>query len=381
MYSSDKYELIDKFLSNQLSNAEQTTFDGLMIKDPDFTNQVEKMRITNTAIHQLGLLETTKKLNQLHQKKTNAKAKFRVWATSAAFLSIGIYGLYNFTTEEQPFTVSKPNSTKTSTKSTVNNDIKTNTNKEISKISPSVVEEQKSPVAYDDSERIEQINTTTKKDFVDTTLSNEFSLTTTKDTSNLVSSLMLDETENKTTYKESTINISICKDITLTEYRTEPSCIGKQNGELVFSNEAFSGGFSPYKTFIYRLGDEENFLDKNQLQSGEYSIKVVDAKGCVDTVSNITIIEKRCLQRLDESFSPAYGESWQYPKIPDISEYTVIIKDMANNIILEKQVSLNEESEWQGELENGTIIKKGIYFIEIKNGNEVFSIGSMTIID
>jgi hypothetical protein len=381
MCNTEKYELIDNFLSNQLSKAEKSTFDKLVIDDSDFSNEVEKVRITDKVIHQLGLLETSNKLNQIHIKKNNAKSNYRLLAIGAVVLCIGLFGLYNLNSNEKKATAPNQNSFEVATKKTVTNKDKITSEIQYKEANSKNIQEETSPVVYAESKKIDTINTQATKSIVDTSFPNEVALTIVNDTSGLVPPITSEETKNDTITKEHTRNEVICADIFLTEYSTEPSCIGEGNGELVYSDEAFLGGLSPYKTFIYRLDDEENYLENNQLASGEYSMKVVDANGCPATISNIRISEKRCLQRIDETFAPVYGESWEYPKAAGVYEYTVIIKDMADLTILEKQVSLNEETDWNGQLENGTTIQKGVYFVAIKNEDEVFFIGSMTIIE
>ena len=82
----------------------------------------------------------------------------------------------------------------------------------------------------------------------------------------------------------------------------------------------------------------------------------------------------------DDSFSPAYGESWSYPEFEGVSEFTLILRDVSNVTVLEKQVSLGEETDWNGQLENGTTIEKGVYFVEIKSDQETYAMGTITVV-
>ena len=114
---------------------------------------------------------------------------------------------------------------------------------------------------------------------------------------NEIPSVVIDTSTNSDTteiqiFPKASIKKKICGDILLS-YNTKSSCIGEQNGAIIFSEKALIGGRLPYKTYIYKLNDEENYLYKDQLSSGQYFIKVIDANGCIDTISNIFITEQR----------------------------------------------------------------------------------------
>lgn len=378
MNNSDKYELIDNVLSNQLSESDKLIFDELVTSDPNFLKEVEKVRVANKAIHQLGLFETSNKLNALHKKQVKIKTRQRYLSFGAVtILLIGLasYGFYQINSVEKR-TSFIPHSLEVTREKTVIDKQHQITSK--SSINKSITntknpQEEQSPHKESDLYIKDTTKTLEIKKAIDFSEINE------------IPSVVIDTFTNSDTMEiqilpKASIKKKICGDILLSNYNTKPSCIGEQNGAIIFSEKALIGGFLPYKTYIYKLNEEENYLYKDQLSFGQYFIKVIDANGCVDTISNIFITEQRCLKRINESFSPIYGESWEYPKIKGVSEYTVFIKDKANILILEKDVFLNEETDWNGYLDNGTMIKKGIYFIEIKYQQETYFVGSITII-
>ena len=381
MNNIDKYELIDKFLSNQLSQSEKVIFDDLVINDSDFSNEVEKNRNANKVIHQLGLFETSNKLNLLHKQQTRAKTNKRYWSLGAAAILLGGYGLYSIVTVETKSNSVTPKSIEITVEKERINDDKVISKPIVSTATIENIQEEKSTVISKDLEKIGVVESPEIKKVVDLSGTNEVTLNIIEDTSDVIYTAVLANTEIETISEEPTKKEIICGDIVLTTFNTEPSCIGEQNGKLIFSQDSLVGGALPYKTFIYRLGDQSNYLDKNQLASGDYAIKVVDANGCKDVITDIIIKEERCLQRIDDSFSPRYGEKWQYPKIAGVSEYSFVIKNMANVTILEKEVSLDQETDWNGVLENGSILEKGIYYVEIKSDQETYAMGTITIVE
>lgn len=377
MNNLDKHELIDKFLSDQLSQADKVTFDDLIENDINFSKEIDKTRSANNAIHQLGLLNTSKKLDQIHKK--NIQSRFRMWITrsvATAIILLGSYGIYKV--KKNDLSSNTPNTLKTEsqeiTKATEP------TTEELSQKTITIDINKTTPTSpYTDYTKNKTVNSITTTEVFDTssiktnsTANNRLTDTVPPTVSKKTETVFTPEQPNKTTI--------ICNNITL-KHRTLASCAGKENGEIIYSNESFSGGIPPYESYIFKLGNRENPLVKNQLAAGKYLIKVIDAKECVDTIPNITISEKRCIQRIDYNFSPKYGEVWEYPQFNENSTSKLTIKDMSNFTVLEKQISFDEESSWGGTLENGAIIKKGVYLIEIESNHETYAVGTITIIE
>ncbi len=54
--------------------------------------------------------------------------------------------------------------------------------------------------------------------------------------------------------------------------------------------------------------------------------------------------------------------------------------DQTGEGIFEQEINLDFDSEWNGRLDNGTLIHPGIYFVELNKDNEILGTGTMTII-
>jgi hypothetical protein len=377
MSSYHTSELIEKHLSNQLSQPEQLEFDKLMASNVQFASDLEKSRTANQFIHQLGLIETTKKLDLLHKKKTTTKFRQTVLSTALVAIILSTCGAYNLlkTTNAVDKTASK-NSSKYKKHQTIIKKIK----------EPQINLAVKKHNEKSEKTKVSTINTTIngtvkKENTLEIDSTDEKYTMVFSDTIETISPLInLNNTDTIAINVQPSDTIDTCGEISLTDLETEPSCIGGRNGEISFTDKRMIGGTSPYKVFIYNIEDEENYLENKELPAGVYSIKVIDVNGCIDTVSNITIVEKRCVKRIDVSLSPTYSEVWEYPNISGVSEYTVIIKNTNDQIIFEKLISLDEHTEWTGQLEDGSLLKKGVYFVELRSSKETVAAGTITII-
>jgi hypothetical protein len=378
MSSYHTSELIDKFLSNDLSETEQLEFNNLIATNNEFTNEFEKAQIANQFIHQLGLTETAKKIDLLHKKKVKTKFRQTVLSTIVVALLLSSYGMYSTfnkqtkelkTTTMSSLTVKNKDTTIVIVKQEIINLVVKN----------STIKPQKNKLLILNIESIDSLNN--EKKIVLDSLDEDYIIRYNDTLQNIAPNLDSNNI-NTTAISQQTIDtLDRCGDISLPDLETQPSCIGQQNGEITYGDNRIMGGTSPYKLLIYMVGDEENFLENEELPAGVYSIKIIDVKGCTDTISNITIIEKRCVKRIDISFSPTYSEVWEYPIIAGVSDYTVIIKNTSDQIIFEKLISPNEQTEWTGQLEDGSFIQKGIYFVELRSSKETLGVGSITIIE
>tara|TARA_B100000809_G_scaffold239100_1_gene260378 strand:- start:11951 stop:13099 length:1149 start_codon:yes stop_codon:yes gene_type:complete len=373
--------LIDKFLSNQLNKSEHREFNNLMETDSDFSKAVRETQTAQLFIHQLGLQVTSEKLNILHQKEIKTKLTQRIWSITAASILLITCFFYGVSTTER--TESKLlTSTPLSHKNKKNTPLKSQTPSLTTTINDSVIthtKKQAKPISSSNI-RIDDYDTLKKEKIVIVSIKNEPNISFPNDTLSATVYTVSDTLKTVILPQKSFKKTFTCTELLLSYYNTKPSCIGKKNGEIIFSETAISGGTPPYKTVIYSTDDQGTAIDKDQLASGEYSVKIIDMNGCTDTIPNITIIEKRCIKRIDVSFGPTYEETWEYPVIAGVSDYVAIIKDRTDNIILTKPVFLDDKEEWNGELDDGTIIQKGIYFIELKSQEETLGIGTITII-
>ncbi len=372
MFDSDKYDLIEKHFSGQLSPSEKQQFEGLLQNDASFAAEVEKEAQANELIHQLGLMETSSVLDDIHQgQKVKTINKFI--AAGTVTVAVGVLGYFSLANNnEQPVSIQEkqteevvidnPEQTKTEVVVQKENDKSTDENQEEQ---PTIIVEKQTIVESTEKES-EVISNTEKV--------NEPNVETVE----------VEEQKSITEADSEPVSEPIdeeigCSPLTVKNYKIEASCVDEDNGKLVFSESSIQGGTSPYNTKIYSVEDED-VVENGGLAPGNYFLEISDANGCMDTLNGIAISEKWCVKRIDDSFSPIYGETWKYPLVQDVTEYTLVLHNVNQSIVIEKRINTDEMTEWDGRLDNGTMANEGIYFIEIKGTQSIYFTGTLTVV-
>lgn len=372
MFDSDKYDLIEKHFSGQLSPSEQQQFEELLKSDASFAAEVEKEARANELIHQLGLMETSSVLDDIHQgQKVKTRNKFI--AAGSVTVAVGVLGYFSLANnDEQPVSIQEkqtvevvvdnPEQTKTEVVVLKENDKSADEKQEKR---PSITVEKQAIVESTEKESEVISNTEKVNEPIEETVEVEGQNSIIEADSKPVSEPIVEEVG--------------CSPLTVKNYKIEASCLDEDNGKLVFSESSIQGGISPYSTKLYSVEDED-VVENGGLAPGNYLLEISDANGCMDTLNGITISEKWCVKRIDDSFSPIYGETWQYPLVQDVTEYTFVLRNVNQSIVLEKRINTDEITEWDGRLDNGTLAKEGIYFIEIKGTQSVYFTGTLTVV-
>ncbi len=153
--------------------------------------------------------------------------------------------------------------------------------------------------------------------------------------------------------------------------KSEPACMDKEDGRLIV------GKTEPYvnpltygisSTVGDTLWQSSNIF--SNLPSGNYAVSVKDANGCLMHVKDLVEIGSReCIKaKQTYSFNPAYNETIN---IKVEGEATITIRNRAGVVVFSGNVSSGEDFTWDGQTLSGGISAPGlyIYFLEYKNGN------------
>ena len=375
MYNEKTYELIDKFLDGTLSENEREEYNRLLANDENFEKEIDKVRKANEAIHQLGLFEISQRLDQIHQKKTTGRKRLLFSILGGILLVASGLIVSQFYHKSESEEISTPLQSESHTKNVI-----TSTKKSI------VVIEEKKESLYDSTRKDERVETLYKQPEqkeIEPVIPSQIIPIDVQ-----VEPIEKVQETKKEIKKEEVLAANIkkeekegkkCPTITLNHYEALAACKGESNGKISILNSNISGGTTPYTIYIIDENRAE-VLDATNLSEGEYIVKIIDAEDCGSTETKMTISEKRCVKQYSLRLSPTYGEKLVYPELTDVSEYLLIIRDQQNNVIYEKEVMQGIDSEWDGQLENGTNITPGIYILEIKNEDETLAVGTITII-
>ena len=378
MFDSDKYDLIEKYFSVGLTSSEEQLFQRLVKTDPFFAQEVAKERQINEAIHQLGLSETGNTLNGIHKQQLRVKLRNRILSVGVTAVALGVIG-YTFLAKDdatkegkvaiqtEEVFVGKASQANESVVAQPELDVPQNVADKLTQNKPT------------QPQKLEAVRTTTKED---KDKEAEFPVDIKEEVvviNNDLNDTVAIEQSPITSQSTAAVVEDLCTSISLSNYTIKPSCTGSDNGQLNYTLDDISGGNAPYKTAIYHVGEEYE-ADENALVPGNYLLEITDKNDCKDTISGIVVTENWCLKRLEESFSPNYGEVWEYPIVAGVSSYNVVLRDAAQTVLLDKQVELEEDLEWDGRLTNGTTISGGVYFVEIKDQQTTYFVGTITIV-
>ncbi len=372
MIDLDNYDLIEKHFSGELSFVEKQKFDDLMQHDLSFAEEVQKESQANKVIHQLGLLETSNSLDKIHKKNKRANIQKKVLTIIAVSLTVGSLLLFSLNNvEEQDELPQKQFAEMLNSSKRYSSQLTVRKKLEIDREVDSVIEMETITIvnkSISEALQIQVNHDTNSRDIVDSIPKPE--------------GIMVQEKSKIVTEAEinadSAVKENACTELILTDYTSEASCSDEENGSFSFSDDFIKGGNDPYKAKLYRVGEEE-FSDVSELAAGNYFLEIVDANGCKDTINDIVIPERWCVRRIDDSFSPRYGETWEYPVIPNTVFYTFSLLDMNSVEVFQSKIT-EEELDWDGELHDGTIINEGIYILYIAVDGEIYYTGTITIV-
>ncbi len=365
MTDFSKYELIDKFLSGNLSDSEKIQFNKLMTDDSEFATEVEEFDFAQQVIvdQELGSLKAKIASDLNRRRKTrNRTRNIGMTSLGIALLLTVIYVTSNpENKKEQP--LNKPEkisdtiyNKEVSVDSFIFDDLEVSTKPteqfEPTKSLPSTVEDNK-PLG-NDQEPIETI-----ADSSNTMVSDE----------NTVESE--EETKGK---RNPDSNINPCDNTTIIidVINITPACKRDNNGS--FSLKATGGTksclFSSNGGRDYQKSPDFKFLFAKQ-----YEVIAKDENGCQSKIRSINVPEKVCL-KTEYVFNPDY-EVWN---IPDMGEsFELYIKNSSGNIIFNKKYELGTVAQWNGKSINGETAATGLYIFVIKTESGATTKGQITI--
>lgn len=177
------------------------------------------------------------------------------------------------------------------------------------------------------------------------------------------------EDVNKSSFKptEKSEQEDICSGTRITgEIITTSTCKHKSEGSIkVFENKV-KGGEAPYTYSI----DGENFDAKTtfkNLSKGDFTIKIKDKNGCVDTLSIAKVDEKSCSKSVSVIIAPEEGSYWHIPVKGEDASVTIKTKE-GDEVYSETILSGNPDV-WKGNSEEGIALPAGYYYFSLHYKN------------
>lgn len=365
--------LIDQFLSGELSPEEKINFEQMMQNDADLAQEVELEKIIKGAVIDDSLLDWKKAIAEETKRQSKRRKNKNILIAGACITALIIGGLAIFLNlnkdkketnrpdlpkkESSSFIVNKE--IETEINSTENTDIETKNEK-------SIPFDAKKEILKDTSQTFKS----EKKTIVTNTLDSKSTTQKTEDNSKTNLSKTVEQVlETKNTPSV----IDPCAKVTFTtETKTIATCEGENEGQIILSNT--KGGFGGYSYSLNNVLKWQSAGGFKGLQTGYYSIIIKDQKGCTFTIPQEVFVADKYCYKPEIGFNPDF-ETWEYKAFwTDEVEFEII--DKAGQVVMKEIVA--DDFEWNGTNQQGEKVQIGLYRYYIKTGKETKS-GTITV--
>ncbi|MBX9853226.1 MAG: gliding motility-associated C-terminal domain-containing protein [Cytophagaceae bacterium] len=349
------YQLIDRYLKNQLSAEESAAFEKRLQSGNTFAEEVNLQKLTNELIVEERFHRV---MNEISKPGKGSGSKGKIIIGAIAALLIG--GIYLIQTNH---TTQKSQKENGNTYSLAKN-LEKNKEEKVKKKNPDKRETLKTPLQKQEKiieEDTITLNSVNKPEKVYSKEPIEISKEVFKEESKIPA----DKTDK---------NTILADQIEVVSYKT---CAGESTGMIEIPLYSIKGGTAPY---LFSL-EEEEYQTRNifeNLAAGAYDVKIKDANGFVIIKKNISVGEKTCAVFETYSFNPYYGETWKFPA-GDYQDYKVRITNKEGMQVYYMEVRGGSPAEWNGASSNGVGLPTGTYLYTIEFPDGKTNQGSVSI--
>lgn len=161
------------------------------------------------------------------------------------------------------------------------------------------------------------------------------------------------------------------------DFRTVPSCINGETGELHIDPKSTKGGTPPY---VFEIGNKSSSANFYHLGPGTYRLTITDANGCkLEGSQTVSIESKNCKLNKEYTFNPDFDASWLIPYDIARQPKTFKIVDKGGKLFYQAPVEGFQPAEWKGESNTGLSLGLGLYFFSIEYLDGTIEEGSIVL--
>lgn len=367
----EKYELIDRYINNDLSQQEREDFETKLKEDPAFAQEVEAHIQVHQLIQDEGLLNVKKKLRKIHDSEKGDGDnlwKFISGAALMAIIALSVF-LYQYTL--------KPD-------------------KEDMQIQvPLVVVQQDTLSAEEGGESLDKVETESVLADNSEIIENNSTIQKTSDKKNMEEEIaevieevqqvdsVISEVKSSASVKRNApeeeilpvakvdcAQTKISGNIAVTE-----SCEDTPTGNIIVSLNSLKGGKKPYR---FSITEEDYSLTSqfHSLPAGHYKVMVKDGNDCIAVLKEAEIKTKVCIK--EYVFYPD-RETWQLPLKTYSNAQVKIINSRTGSIVYTAAINNGYPDFWNGTDNNGLALPMGSYTFIISYDKGEIVQGAVTL--
>lgn len=352
----DIYEEIDRYLNEELSEAELDAFNKKLSTDAEFKSIVDAQKLANEIIIDQEMIRLKARMTkEMNADNTGSGPWGKLLILSAVVVtSAALYTYSQYSSSETEAvkeisvaaptpqeTVAEQNQNSASFEPVVKNN-KNNTN-DVKALEHTVarVSEETTPVV----EHTKDMAVT--KDIPNTTV-----LTPAKE-----------DVKQAAMAAEQIAKVN-CATVRITaQVHVDYGFDNDGEATIVIDQLSVKGGKAPYSYSI----DQSTFDSDTRIsgiKDGTYHVRIKDGNQCVSEVKK-EIVVKTPVKEIDEAFAPAHGERWKFPLKPS-ADATVTIYNKAGATVYTTHVSAGYPEEWDGRSNAGVELESGNYYFAIQ---------------
>ena len=331
------YQLIDRYLKDELSSHESNEFEKRLQSDDAFAETVNLQKLANELIVEDRFFRI---MNEIDKPSKGSDLKKGIILSGVIlFLISGIYFITRNTYETRENIQSH----------TLNNKEQISGKEE--KIPNSNGEVEQKVIRSKEKNATQEIVSLPAD--TNTRISPQEQVSKTPD------NIIIKEENPVIAFKEDK-----CENVLISaETVSSESCEGDSTGRIEILLYTVKGGEEPY---VFSLNEEYQAANIfEHLLPGKYDVKIKDKNGCITLKKDIAVKTKSCVKSGSFSFNPYYGELWKFPA-GDYQNFKVRITNKEGTEIYRMDVKGGSPAEWNGTSSEGGPLPSGTYFYMIE---------------
>lgn len=363
----DIYEEIDRYLNEELSEAELVQFNEKLSTDGEFKSIVDAQKIANEIIIDQEMIKLKARMSkEMNADNTGSGPWGKIIIFSAVVVaSTAFYSYMNYSSSDaediKEITLAAPVNTTDSSLAE-----KHQVEVTVAAVKQNQTKPQPSTAIVD-----------AKNSSTDVSASTETFVPITEKFSSVATTIQREDVKQAVKAAEQITKVN-CETVHISaQVRVDYGFDSDGEATIIIDQLSVKGGMAPY-TYAIDQSVFDNDTRFDGIKDGVYHVRVKDHNGCVSQVKK-EIIVKIPAKEIDEAFAPSHGERWKFP-LKANAEAIVTIFNKAGAIIYSTTVSGGYPEEWDGRSNAGVELEPSNYYFVIQYNSRDLVKGHISIV-